>query len=152
MADAKMIEYRADNGVVVLEINRPPVNSYTTELLKELDAAVLDARFDDDVHAIDDDLFGCRGDGHEAGRTLPLERHARHLHRVHRHLRHEDRAERHPAGTAPAAAGGRRLPDRGRGLGAPEVVPLRPERGPGAVLVPRATQVPTGVRRCARSD
>ena len=52
MADAKMIEYRADNGVAVLEINRPPVNSYTTELLKELDAAVLDARFDDDVHAI----------------------------------------------------------------------------------------------------
>jgi enoyl-CoA hydratase len=52
MAEAKMIEYRVDNGVAVLEINRPPVNSYTTELLKELDAAVLDARFDDNVHAI----------------------------------------------------------------------------------------------------
>jgi len=52
MADGKLIEYRVDNGVAVLEINRPPVNSYTTELLKELDAAVLDARFDDDVHAI----------------------------------------------------------------------------------------------------
>src|SRR5678816_2314118 len=52
MAEGKMIEYRLDNGVAVLEINRPPVNSYTTELLKELDAAVLDARFDDNVHAI----------------------------------------------------------------------------------------------------
>ena len=52
MADGKMIEYRVDNGVAVLEINRPPVNSYTTELLKELDAAILDARFDDNVHAI----------------------------------------------------------------------------------------------------
>src|SRR3970040_484473 len=52
MADAKMIESRVDNGVAVLEINRPPVNSYTTELLKELDAAGLDARFNDDVHAI----------------------------------------------------------------------------------------------------
>jgi enoyl-CoA hydratase/carnithine racemase len=52
MSDAKMIEYRVDNGVAVLEINRPPVNSYTTDLLKELDAAVLEARFDDNVHAI----------------------------------------------------------------------------------------------------
>ena len=52
MAEGKMIEYRVDNGVAVMEINRPPVNSYTTDLLKELDAAVLDARFDDNVHAI----------------------------------------------------------------------------------------------------
>jgi len=47
-----MIESRIDSGIAVLEINRPPVNSYTTELLKELDAALLDARFNDDVHAI----------------------------------------------------------------------------------------------------
>jgi enoyl-CoA hydratase/carnithine racemase len=52
MADAKTIEYRVDNGVAVLEINRPPANAYTTELLKELDAAILDARFDENVHAI----------------------------------------------------------------------------------------------------
>src|SRR5437016_14427104 len=52
MADGKMIEYRVDNGIGVLEINRPPVNSYTTELLKELDAAILEVRFDDNVHAI----------------------------------------------------------------------------------------------------
>jgi len=52
MADEKMIEYRVDNGIAVLEINRPPVNSYTTELLKELDASILEARFDDNVHAI----------------------------------------------------------------------------------------------------
>ena len=52
MADAKMIESHVDNGIAVLEINRPPVNSYTTELLKEFDAAILDARFNDDVHAL----------------------------------------------------------------------------------------------------
>jgi enoyl-CoA hydratase len=52
MADAKMIEYRVDNGIAVLEINRPPANAYTTELLKELDEAVLNARFDDNVYAI----------------------------------------------------------------------------------------------------
>ena len=47
-----MIDSRIENGIAVLEINRPPVNSYTTELLKELDAAILDARFNDDIHAI----------------------------------------------------------------------------------------------------
>src|SRR5918992_4099203 len=52
MAEGKMIEYRVDNGIALLEINRPPANAYTTELLKELDAAILEARFDDNVHAI----------------------------------------------------------------------------------------------------
>src|SRR6185503_7892044 len=55
MADGKMIEYRIDNGVAVMEINRPPVNSYTTDLLKFLDFAgdhdgvniVVEARFED---------------------------------------------------------------------------------------------------------
>jgi enoyl-CoA hydratase len=52
MAEGKMVEYKVENGVAVIEINRPPVNSYTTDLLKELDAATLEARFDDSVHAI----------------------------------------------------------------------------------------------------
>src|SRR3990172_134740 len=52
MADGQLIEYGVDNGVAVLEINRPPANAYTTDLLKELDTAILEARFDDNVHAI----------------------------------------------------------------------------------------------------
>jgi enoyl-CoA hydratase len=52
MAEGKMIEYRVDNGIAVMEINRPPANAYTTELLKELDEAILGARFDDNVHVI----------------------------------------------------------------------------------------------------
>src|SRR3954449_9779642 len=52
MAEGKMVEYKVENGVAVIGINRPPVNSYTTDLLKELDAATLEARFDDSVHAI----------------------------------------------------------------------------------------------------
>jgi enoyl-CoA hydratase len=52
MAEGKMVEYKVENSVAVIEINRPPVNSYTTDLLKELDAATLEARFDDSVHAI----------------------------------------------------------------------------------------------------
>jgi enoyl-CoA hydratase len=52
MAEGKLVEYRVDNGIAVLEINRPPANAYTTELLKELDSAIIDARFDENVHAI----------------------------------------------------------------------------------------------------
>ena len=52
MADGKLIEYRVDKGVALLEINRPPVNSYTHELLRELDEALLQARFDEEVHVL----------------------------------------------------------------------------------------------------
>ncbi|MBI2087767.1 MAG: enoyl-CoA hydratase/isomerase family protein [Deltaproteobacteria bacterium] len=52
MASEKMLEYRNDAGVAVLEINRPPVNSYTHELLRELDEAILQARFDENVHVL----------------------------------------------------------------------------------------------------
>ncbi|MBI4529409.1 MAG: enoyl-CoA hydratase/isomerase family protein [Deltaproteobacteria bacterium] len=47
-----MVEYRVENGVALLEINRPPVNSYTHELLRELDDAILQARFDENVHVL----------------------------------------------------------------------------------------------------
>lgn len=52
MAGDKTIEYRVDNGIALIQINRPPVNSYTHELLRELDNALLEARFDDNVHAL----------------------------------------------------------------------------------------------------
>jgi len=52
MADGKLIEYRVDKGVAILELNRPPVNSYTHELLRELDEALLQARFDEEVHVL----------------------------------------------------------------------------------------------------
>lgn len=52
MADGKTVEYRAEKGIALLEINRPPVNSYTHELLRELDEALLQARFDDAVHVL----------------------------------------------------------------------------------------------------
>lgn len=52
MASEKMVEYRVEKGVALLEINRPPVNSYTHELLRELDEALLQARFDEEVHVL----------------------------------------------------------------------------------------------------
>ena len=47
-----LIEYRAENGVGVIELNNPPANAYTLESLKLLDAAIVNARFDTSVHVI----------------------------------------------------------------------------------------------------
>ena len=49
----------------MLTLNNPPANAYSHEMHKELDAAILDARFDDDVHVIvltgAGDKFFCAG-------------------------------------------------------------------------------------------
>jgi enoyl-CoA hydratase/carnithine racemase len=47
-----LINYRADAGVAVLEINDPPANTYTYEMNRQLDEAILRARMDEDVHVI----------------------------------------------------------------------------------------------------
>ncbi len=52
MEAGKTVECRVDKGVALLELNRPPVNSYTHELLRELDEALLRARFDEEVHVL----------------------------------------------------------------------------------------------------
>jgi enoyl-CoA hydratase/carnithine racemase len=40
------------DGVMVLELNAPPANTYSYEMMRELDAHVLTARFDPGVHVI----------------------------------------------------------------------------------------------------
>src|ERR1700685_946936 len=47
-----LVDYSTDKGVATLVLTDPPVNAYTHEMLKELDACILEARFDDDVHVI----------------------------------------------------------------------------------------------------
>src|SRR5207245_1556556 len=47
-----LISYRTENGIAVLEMNDPPANTYTYEMMRELDAAVLRARMDDAVHVL----------------------------------------------------------------------------------------------------
>src|SRR5512143_2216261 len=47
-----LVNYATDKGVAVLTLNDPPVNAYSYEMLKELDSAVLEARFDHDVHVL----------------------------------------------------------------------------------------------------
>jgi enoyl-CoA hydratase/carnithine racemase len=47
-----LINVARHGGVVVLTIDAPPVNTYSYELMRELDAAVLEARMARDVHVI----------------------------------------------------------------------------------------------------
>jgi enoyl-CoA hydratase len=46
------VSYRAEGGVAVLEMCAPPANTYSHEMMRQLDDAILKARFDDDVHLL----------------------------------------------------------------------------------------------------
>src|SRR5687767_7840697 len=47
-----LIDYRVEKGVAIFELNDPPANTYTYEMNKELDTAILEARMDDSVSVI----------------------------------------------------------------------------------------------------
>lgn len=46
------VQSEKHGGVIVLTLNEPPANTYSYEMMRELDAAVLDARMDPGVHVI----------------------------------------------------------------------------------------------------
>src|SRR5437899_3841034 len=47
-----LIHYTADQGLAWIEINDPPANTYTYEMMQQLDTAILKARMDDSVHVV----------------------------------------------------------------------------------------------------
>ena len=51
-AGAEIVHYRADSGIAIVEMDDPPANTYTYAMMRQLDDAMLKARFDDDVHVI----------------------------------------------------------------------------------------------------
>ena len=46
------IRVEISDGIAVIELNDPPANTYSYEMMQEIDAAVLEARMDADVHVI----------------------------------------------------------------------------------------------------
>jgi enoyl-CoA hydratase/carnithine racemase len=46
------IRYLVSDAVATIELNDPPANTYSYEMMREIDAAVLEARMDTAVHAI----------------------------------------------------------------------------------------------------
>lgn len=48
----KLVDYRVKNGVAWIELTDPPANTYTYEMMRDLDDAILQARFDEAVHVV----------------------------------------------------------------------------------------------------
>ena len=48
----KLVDYRVKNGIGWIELTDPPANTYTYEMMRDLDDAILQARFDENVHVI----------------------------------------------------------------------------------------------------
>ena len=50
--EGRLVQYDADNGVALLTLNDPPANTYTYEMMQELERAILVARMDESVQVI----------------------------------------------------------------------------------------------------
>lgn len=48
----KLVEYRTDGAIAILTMADPPANTYTYEMMRDLDEAILRARFDDSIHVL----------------------------------------------------------------------------------------------------
>ena len=48
----RVVTYAKDGHVAIVTMDDPPANTYTHEMMRQLDEAILDARFDDEVEAI----------------------------------------------------------------------------------------------------
>src|SRR5271170_6255974 len=48
----QLVQYRVEDGVAILEMSDPPANTYTHEMMKQLDTAILKARMDEAVYVL----------------------------------------------------------------------------------------------------
>lgn len=62
---ATLVDYRVEEGLAIIELNDPPANTYTYQMMQQLDGAILKARMDDSAHVIvirgKGDKFFCAG-------------------------------------------------------------------------------------------
>ena len=66
----ELIKYRVEDGIAIFEMDDAPANTYTYEMMLQLDAAILKARMDENVHVII-----VRGAGEKffsAGASIPM--------------------------------------------------------------------------------
>jgi enoyl-CoA hydratase len=61
----RLVNYSIQDGIATIELHDPPANTYTYEMMRDLDDAILEARLDEDVHVIvlrgAGDKFFCAG-------------------------------------------------------------------------------------------
>jgi enoyl-CoA hydratase len=63
--DTKLVKYETRGGVAILTLDDPPANTYTHEMMRDLDECIVRARFDDEVTVIvlvgEGEKFFCAG-------------------------------------------------------------------------------------------
>jgi enoyl-CoA hydratase/carnithine racemase len=47
-----LVNYTVTDGIAVIELTNPPANTYSYEMMSQLDAAIVQARFDEQVHVL----------------------------------------------------------------------------------------------------
>jgi enoyl-CoA hydratase len=47
-----LLNYTVSDGIAIIELTNPPANTYSYEMMSQLDAAILQARFDENVHVL----------------------------------------------------------------------------------------------------
>jgi enoyl-CoA hydratase len=47
-----LVNYRVEDGIAIIELSDPPANTYTYEMNRQLDEAILKARMDNDVYVL----------------------------------------------------------------------------------------------------
>lgn len=64
-AETRLVNYSVSDGIATIELCNPPANTYSHEMMSQLDEAILKARFDDNVHVLllrgAGDRFFCAG-------------------------------------------------------------------------------------------
>jgi len=64
-SEKTLVNYTATEGIAVIELTNPPANTYSYEMMRQLDEAILQARFDEQVHVLvlrgSGDKFFCAG-------------------------------------------------------------------------------------------
>jgi enoyl-CoA hydratase len=66
----QLIKYENDGGLGIIQLDDPPANTYTYEMMQQLDAAILRARMDENVHVIV--LRGAGDKFFSAGASIPM--------------------------------------------------------------------------------
>src|SRR5579864_1032044 len=66
----QLIKYENDGGLAIIQMDDPPANTYTYEMMQQLDTAILRARMEESVHVIV--LRGAGEKFFSAGASIPM--------------------------------------------------------------------------------
>src|SRR5271167_2156932 len=70
IASKELIKYRIEDGIAIFEMDDPPANTYSYDMMQQLDTAILQARMDEKVHVIL--LRGAGEKFFSAGASIPM--------------------------------------------------------------------------------